>query len=263
MKKNSILIVILLTVFAFSIQSISAQITITIPKFPKLKKDKPQPKPESTPTTGDNQSAPNQQTDAVPTPPSDKCTEGVWLPWHLEEIAERQKEVDNYTPDRGWFVESGRYDHLLFSVSPTAKEKWLKGANGLHLKDCPNLVTALDKLAASAAKKLPLYQAKTKAYPIRNPLEEKLMKAKINDSATHKIFYTGLEQANWLISKNDLGIPTARYKHGMLWARDSSADHPYCHFYYVNIIQDYAGGGTYSASRAKIVGSELAGCPAS
>jgi hypothetical protein len=150
---------------------------------------------------------------------------------------------------------------LLFAVSPSAREKWLKDSNALQFKECPNLVSALDKLAAAAAEKFPLYTANPKAYNLRNPAEEKMMKATLKNAAAVKIHKIGLNQASWLISKNELGLPTSRYKHGFIWFRDPADDHPYCHFYYVNILQDYAGGGTYGASYALFVEDGLAGCP--
>jgi hypothetical protein len=48
----------------------------------------------------------------------------------------------------------------------------------------------------------------------------------------------------------------------VVWARSTLNDHPYCRIYWINIIQDYAGGGTYGASYAYFVNDELAGCPA-
>ena len=122
--------------------------------------------------------------------------------------------------------------------------------------------TELNRLAAIAKEKLPLYQAKPKEYNFRHSAEEKMMQAEVKNFASLKTHKIGLKEAVWLIDKNSLGIPTARYKHGMIWARDSAADHPYCQIYYINIIQDYAGGGTYGVSYAKFAGSELAGCQA-
>ncbi|NJM52612.1 MAG: hypothetical protein HC846_03955, partial [Blastocatellia bacterium] len=59
----------------------------------------------------------------------------------------------------------------------------------------------LDALAAAIEKKMSSYQPNTKAYPVHNLAEENLMKSKMNDLAKHKIFYIGLQQANWTIEK--------------------------------------------------------------
>lgn len=196
---------------------------------------------------------------AVATKESLYASESLWLKVHLAEIAERQKEVDDYTPSRGWFVSRSTYDHLLNAVSPSARANFIKGANAGDFKSY--LDSAWDKLAASAAKKLPLYLPNTRAYSIHNPTEERLMRGKINDLTDHKIHYIGLQQANWLIDKNEFGIPKSRYKHGMVWVRYVPNDHPYCRVYFINIIQDYAGGGTYGSSYAYFVKDELFGCP--
>lgn len=66
----------------------------------------------------------------------------------------------------------------------------------------------------------------------------------------------------WRIDANSLGIPNARYKNGLIYLPDTNADHPYCYATRVNIIQDYAGGGRYAASRSKLVMDELVACPA-
>jgi hypothetical protein len=265
MKKNSILMAAFLMVFALGVQAASAQITITLPKFPKIKKPKLE-QSQTDSTNGNNQSNQNstnndgQTKESKNALPTGNCAGNIWVDSHLEDIAKRQKEVDSFTPDRGWLVNSNNYDHLLYAVSPAAREKWLSGANALDYKNC--LASAFDKLAASAATKLPLFLPNTKAYPIHNATEEGLMKSKISDLADHKIFYVGIQEPNWLIDKNDLGIPKSRYKHGMVWVRYTPNDHPYCRVYYINVIQDYAGGGTYGASYGLFVEDRLFGCPA-
>lgn len=253
-----------LIVFALGAQAASAQITITLPKFPKIKKPKLE-QSETDSTNGNNQSnqtssnGDGQTKESKTTALTGKCAGNIWVESHLEDIAKRQKEVDGFTPDRGWLVGGSNYDHLLYAVSPTAREKWLAGANALDYKNC--LASAFDKLAASAAIKLPLFLPNTKAYAQHNPAEERLMKSKINDLADHKVFYIGIQEPNWLIDKNEFGLPKSRYKHGMVWVRYTPNDHPYCRVYYINVIQDYAGGGTYGASYAAFIEDQLFGCP--
>jgi hypothetical protein len=268
MKKSSILMTAFLIIFGLGVNAASAQITITIPGFPKIKKPKvEQPRIDSTignnqsnqtSTNGDGQTD-GQTKESKTATPTGNCAGNIWVKTHLEDIAERQKEVDSFTPDRGWLAGSNSYDHLLYAVSPSAREKWLTGANALDYKNC--LAPAFDNLAAAAATKLPLFLPNTKAYAQHNPAEERLMKSKISDLADHKIFYTGIQEPNWLIDKNDFGLPKSRYKHGMVWVRYTPNDHAYCRVYYINIIQDYAGGGTYGASYASFIEDKLFGCP--
>jgi|SRR5215213_5053109 len=265
MKKSAILMAAFLIVFALGVQAASAQITITLPKFPKIKKPK-QEQSQTDSTNGNNQSnqtstdGNGQMKESKTASLTGNCAGNIWVNSHLEDISKRQKEVESFTPARGWLVGSNNYDHLLYAVSPSAREKWLTGANALDYKNC--LASALDKLAASAATKLPLFLPNTKAYAMHNPAEEKLMKSKINDLADHKIFYVGIQEPNWLIDKNEYGLPKSRYKHGMVWVRYTPNDHPYCRVYYINVIQDYAGGGTYGASYGYFVEDKLFGCPA-
>lgn len=265
MKKIAILTAAFLMIFALGMQAASAQITITLPKFPKIKKPK-QEQSQTDSTNGNNQSKQTSANDDGQTKESKtnaltgNCAGNIWVESHLGDIAKRQKEVDSFTPDRGWLVNSNNYDHLLYAVSPAAREKWLTGANALDYRNC--LASALDKLAASAATKLPLFLPDTKAYAQHNPAEERLMKSKINDLADHKIFYVGVQEPNWLIDKNEYGLPKSRYKHGMVWVRYTPNDHVYCRVYYINVIQDYAGGGTYGASYGYFVEDKLFGCPA-
>jgi hypothetical protein len=262
MRRNYPCLLTFLAVVIFGAQAVSGQFTITIPKWPKISKPRTEPPKETQTTTTPETARTAQQTENKPVAAKDKCTESGWLDIHIGKIGERQKEVDEFTPERGWFTRDFTYDHLLFAVSPKEKEKWLKDAKAVDLKDCPNLVAAFDKLAASTATKLPLYVPNPQAFKIRNAPEERMMKTILTDPTRYKIYKIGLNQASWLISKNDFGLPTARYKQGMIYLRDTKSDHPYCYMTYVNILQDYSGGGTYGASYPLFIKDVLAGCPA-
>lgn len=255
MKKNLKLVCTFLIVFALGVQIASAQFTITIPKIPKIKK----PKIEQPTTTDDKQSG--EEKSASESNKEDEMDFRLTL--FLEKIAKAQKDTNEYTPEtKIYLVGGGEYEWLVRAVSLKERnefyEKWKSLLTPSGRK---KFETEFDALAASAAKKLPLYKANPKVYNFHNPTEEKMMKGTLENLAALKIHKVGLNQANWLIDKNGLGLPTARYKQGMIWLRDPADDHPYCHIYYVNIIQDYAGGGTYGASYAKFTGDELAGCP--
>ena len=267
----------ILMLCAFGIQTASAQITITIPKIPKITKEKKEkPKTSDNTQTNDNQTNNNQtnsnqsndqsqddraEEDSPPPKVTDECETNPVTRMATDEIAKMIEDIDAFTLDRGWLY-SGypTYKYLLFAVSPSARKGW---QNDFKLMgNCPKIVSGLDKLSESAAKKLPLYKPDPKEYAFRNPAEERLMKGKIKNLTDHKIHHIGVRQQNWLIEKNSLGIPTARYKHGMVWVRYTPNDHPFCRAYYINIIQDYAGGGTYGASYANFIDDVLVGCPA-
>ncbi|MDQ6787484.1 MAG: hypothetical protein M3033_11815 [Acidobacteriota bacterium] len=270
MKKNSILLCICLTIFIFNFQTASAQFPITIPRIPKIKKPKPeQPTtttttPATTTTTASaesrtNENKPETKTSAV-TPP-----EG-WMSVVLDDLKKKQKEVDEYTPaDKLYLVSQTQDDYLLLAVSRKARDAWWKDhkINDWRQATPGNQIdSALDALDAAAAKKLPTYKGNLTDFKFHNPAEEKMMKGVLKRIADYKIYSAGLSEGSWLIDKNDLGIPTARYKHGAFYLKDTTDDHPYCYLTYVNIIQDYAGGGTYAASYAQFIRDELVGCPA-
>jgi len=197
---------------------------------------------------------------AVSAKESLRASESVWLRAHMDNIAEKQKQVEAFDPNTKLYLASAStYDYLLFAVSPRARAEWLSG-DSLEFK--PNLDPVLDALAASAAKKLPIYIPNASLFAFHNPLEERMMKGEMGNLAALKIHKLGLAHSTWQISKNEIGIPTARFKRGYAWVRVTTEDHPYCRLYQVNIIQDYAGGGTYGESYAKFLDNTLFGCPA-
>ena len=122
------------------------------------------------------------------------------------------------------------------------------------------LTPALYNLAAIAKRTLPTYHPT--AYSVRNVAEEKLLRSAINDIAEATVFRGGFKQTTWLIEKDGYNFPTSRFKYGIIWAKYPDRDDGFCRIIYVNLVQDYAGGGTYGASYGKSVGSEFAGCPA-
>lgn len=234
-----------------------AQFTIKIPKLPKiLKEEKKQQTPATTTTTT---TAPATVTD---TPEESKpAAQTDWrVDYFVEEITNYRKKVDEWNPETNYFPTApSNDDYPLLAVSMKERQKWMKDKK---LVQSPKLDGALDGLAASLAKQLARHLPEPKAYNFRNPAEEKLMKAEMADVPGLVVHKIGLNQSAWVIDKNDLGIPINRYKRGMIWGRNPNADHPHCQFWYVNLIQDYSGGGTYGTRYARYVGSELAGCPA-
>jgi len=178
---------------------------------------------------------------------------------HKQDIAKNLKSVNDYDATTKNSMGSDT-EYALYAVSPKARNEWLTGTNSLAYKE--PIDAALKPLADALAKKLPTYFPKMEKYAVRNAAEEALMKRVLTNPARYKIFRIGLRQSAWQIDKNALGIPNARYKNGLIYLRDTQADHPYCYATYVNVIQDYSGGGTYAASRSRLVLDELVGCPA-
>jgi hypothetical protein len=188
------------------------------------------------------------------------------LNYFLHEIAEAKNDVDIYDPaERQYLVKAVQEEWVLRAVSPRARAEhatsdhyaeWRKANPGNQLD------TALDELAVSVAKKLPSYNPAASAFQFRNPVAEKLLMSEFKNTATMKIHRIGVASAGWLIQKDSDGLPSYRFKFANIYFRDSSDDHPYCHFISVRVKQDYAGGGTYSTEIYRSSAQdELFGCP--
>ena len=83
------------------------------------------------------------------------------------------------------------------------------------------------------------------------------MKQKIPDA---KVLEVGVSSPTWNIEKLRNGLPRVRYKYGMAWVKTASADDGYCRIVYVNVQQDYSGGGTFAESSGNYIKTEPAGC---
>jgi hypothetical protein len=281
MKKKTILMLAFFTVLAFGVQAALAQMPINIPNIPKVKKNKPEQSKQDqqttqeteSPTNDTNQSNENKSDDSRKTENETQESEQDLPSGHpafqmyFEEIQAALKEAEEYTPqsDRAIYSYSGKHDWGLIAVSASARNEWFEGyfdADWRKANPKNKVDAAFDKLAALIAKHMPVYKGDLSSYKLRNPADEKIMKTIFEDITRWQIYSYGIQESNWLIEKNDSGIPNARYKHAAFYLRDKRGDHPFCYLTYVNIIQDYSGGGTYAASRAKYIGDQLVGCPA-
>lgn len=181
----------------------------------------------------------------------------------LYDIQQAQGDIDIYTSpkDRMYFVRPALEEWLPRAVSPGAREDWVK-TTSMSAVQVKKTNDALNKLAASAAKKLPLHKPGAEKFAFGSPEEIAMMKSKIpnlSDFTVHKI---GLEDRDWRIEKNDLGVPIGRRKWGYVWFRNNNKiiDHPYCRVYEMFIYQTYQGGGTYGESYGSYERQWLCGC---
>ena len=197
----------------------------------------------------------------VATPVVKDCNSDAVTRVHLEDLAKTRNEAENFRQgSRDYYVSelSDRKNiYLEAALSPSKRKEWL-GPAGEDFVKC--LEPALDGLAAVARKTLPGYTG-PQGYTLGTPAEKKALLSAINDLAQAKVLKVGIDEASWLIDKNSLGIPTARYKHGVIWAHYPNTDDGFCRILWVNIKQDYAGGGTYGASYGYFVSRSFAGCP--
>lgn len=254
---------IAITLFALGSLSISAQFTITIPNIPKIKKTKPQsaPSPEpSAPST--SQPADTSDTASEPAKSADNCSD-AFTQVHTENMEKTRKEAEEYRPGlRDYYVEDfndRRNEYLRAAISPSKRQEWLTSHN-IDKASYPCFVPLFDAIAAAAKRTLPTYMPK--GYNIRNAAEERLMLGQVTDISEAKVLKTGLFSTTWKIAKDEYNFPTSRFKYGMIWARYPNLDDGFCRIIYVNIVQDYAGGGTYGDSYGNFIKSEPAGCPA-
>jgi hypothetical protein len=230
MKKNLFLTTAFLIFSTCISEAASAQMTITIPKIPKVKKSNPTPPPTPTPTpttstpttNSENRSSDSQPNSNQTTPQSAPSEEKLdfRLSFFLDEIAKTQKVVDSFDPNtRSIFVSRGsETEWTMRAVSKREREKfagqWLKTAYERKRFD-----DALDALNASVAKQLPLYAPKASLLAVRNPVEERMIRAKLPNLSSLQIYKIGLQHANWQVDKNEFGIPNGRYKNGHIWAQ--------------------------------------------
>jgi hypothetical protein len=258
----------LLTVTVCAAAPASAQITIKIPKLREIFREKPTAEPtpkavvtESSAATSekDVEKRASSQPQVSKVEPVDECDSGAEYV-HLRDLAKTKKEVTEYVPgQREYFVSilsDYRNEYLEAAMLPWVRESWLK-ERGDQFARC--LTPALDDLAAVARTKLPTFTGPTR-YKLGTAAEKSLIRASVPDTAKAKVFMTGVIQANWLIAKDNYNFPTSRYKHGAVLYKNPGQD--FCWVVFINIIQDYAGGGTYGASYGNYVGRSLSGCPA-
>ncbi len=180
-----------------------------------------------------------------------------------DEVKETRKDVDEYSPQTKTAVVSGKnWEWLERAVSPSVRKTFLDKWNSVMLpRHRKGIEIDLDAISAALPAKLALFtKEKINGFPLRNPAEERMMRGKMGDVPGATIYKIGLYGNQWLISKDDWGLPTSRYKQGAIYFRDPASDHQYCWLNYINIIQTYSGGGTYAASYAKYVGADLVTC---
>jgi hypothetical protein len=262
MKTNlaGMLVLIALLVLA---NTVTAQFTITIPKIPKIKKTQPQPSQTPEPSTDLPSTPTSPSTPETPATPARNDCSDSFTEVHNEGMRKTLKEAEEYTPTlRNYYVEDfsdNRNEYLRAAISPSERKEWLTSHN-IKPEDYPCFVPLFDQIAAAAKKTLPTYQPK--GYILGTPAEFKLMRDKVDDLADATVLKIGIKSPSWLIEKDNYNFPTSRYKYGMIWVRNPKLDDGYCRIVFVNIIQDYAGGGTYGDSYGSFIKSEPAGCQA-
>jgi hypothetical protein len=252
--------VLLLTAYPAPAQIRIGPVTVNIPELPKRPKAE---KPASTVTTSGETSTTDRgsPTESSATNNASRPQSDARLEILLELINKRQKEVETYDPsERTQLVTMSTPELFLPAISMRARVAYYK-RDQLNERQQAAMNPALDSLAAAAAKKLPLYKPDATLFAFHNPAAELMMKQSLKNAASLKVHRSGVKESVWIIEKNEFGIPVDRYRHGYIWARDNSDDHPFCHLYTIFVQQNYAGGGAYGQVFARLSDDEIVGCP--
>lgn len=196
---------------------------------------------------------------------SPKPPQGCGSPFysvHYGDAYKTLREAEDYKPGaRAYYVRElsdRRNEYLLAGISAQERNEWFT-SHRIAEKDQHCLGPLFDEIGAAAKRTLPKYQPR--GYIHHESGEDNLIKAAVKEEIPDADFLkTGVKSAAWDIEKHNNGIPSLRYKYGMAWVKSSKFDDGYCRIVYVNIVQDYSGGGNYGDSRANYISMEPAGC---
>lgn len=180
---------------------------------------------------------------------------------HNENVEITKKQAADYKPGlRDFYVRDfndAENVYLKAALSKRRREAWFGRWKDPNFPKCMGPV--LDELAVIAKKTLPSYRPT--GFTARSAAEEKVLRDGVNDIANATVLGAGFRPGPWKIETRGNGIPRARFKHGMLYLKYSTTDDGFCRIVHVNLVQDYAGGGTYAGSRPLFIKTEPAGCP--
>jgi len=188
-----------------------------------------------------------------------------------DDIMRAKAMIDKYTPEgQLYLVDEAGSIWMKRAIVAKRRDDWFEqtqfwsSVGGKTPAREKFLLAAFDALRASAEKKLVNYFPKDKFFAFHNPEDEKLMRAAISDIDTaEKIYKIGTAQKDWIIEKGSNGIPINKYKQGYIYLKYPSTvtGHKWALLLYVNVIQDYAGSGTYGEPYGKLIYTEWMGIP--
>ena len=256
MKQTFINFAFLIAVTALTASGVAAQITINIPGFKKIKKPAITTNVE---TTVQDTNDPTTRTNPTTLHGEANGSTNWWVDYQIEAITKYKHQIDGWNPATQIFPKpSSSDDYISLALSKKERDSWLrdkKVAPDARLDAC------LEELKASLTRRMPEYTVNPKSFTYRNAAEEKLLLAEMADVPGMKVFKIGFNQSTWLIDRNEWGIPKARYKHGLIFGRNPASEDPFCRVWYVNVVQEYTGGGTYGPTQARYIEKEFIACP--
>lgn len=257
MKHTIFTFAFLIALSAMTVSDVAAQITINIPVIKKIKKPEIQTNVE---TNVLDTNDPTTRTNPTTVHGNANSSTNWWVDYQIGKINEYKQQVDGWNPVNQVFPKpNSSDDYIGLALSKKERASWLS-----EKKVAPDarLDASLDDLKASLTRRMPEYTINPKSFTHRNAPEEKMMLAQMTDVPGMKVFKIGFNQPTWLIDKNEWGIPKARYKHGLIYGRNPASEDPFCRVWYVNVVQEYTGAGTYGPTQARYIEREFIACPA-
>ena len=256
MKKKLINLAFLIAVGAVAASGVSAQITFSIPGLKKIIKKPAMTNVETTTQVNDD---PATRTNPTTVHGNAMGSTSWWVDYQIEAITKYEQQVDQWDRESQVFPKpTSSDDYIGLAFSKKERASWLRdkkvGADA-------RLEAALDELKASLTHRMPEYTMNPKSFTHRNAAEENLMLAQMSDVPGMKVFKIGFNQPTWLIDRNEWGIPKARYKHGMIYGRSPASEDRFCRVWYINVVQQYNGAGTYGPTEARYIEREFIACP--
>ena len=185
---------------------------------------------------------------------------GVVYSIHYGDAYKTLREAEDYKQTaRTWYVRElsdNRNEYLLAGISAQARAEWL-GGHRTSEKDKRCMVPIFDEIGAAAKRTLPRYRPRGYTHHEDDALLRDVVKQKLPDAI---VLESGVSSPSWKIEKLRNGVPSVRYKYGMAWVKSASFDDGYCRIVYVNVVQDYSGGGNFGESAGNYIKMEPAGC---
>jgi hypothetical protein len=195
-------------------------------------------------------------------PKPEKGCGGAFWGVHYGDAYKTLREAEEYRPGKSTYyvreLSDRQNEYLLAGISPKLRADWLT-SHRIAEKDRHCIVPLFDAIGAAAKKTLPNWQPRN--YTHHESGEDELIKNAVKEEVPDaEILESGVSSASWNIEKHNNGVPSSRYKYGMAWVKAKSFDDGFCRIMYVNIVQDYAGGGSYGESVGNYISMEPAGC---
>jgi hypothetical protein len=211
---------------------------------------------QADPPVADN--TPPEHADLPSRPP--KGCGSAFYSVHYGDALKTLRDAEKYkATERDYYVRElsdRRNEYLDAAISPKTREEWFT-SHRIAEKDRHCMAGVFDALANAAKRTLPGYRPRGYTHHDDDALIKEVVKKQIPDA---KVLEVGVSSPTWNIEKLRNGLPRVRYKYGMAWVKTASADDGYCRIVYVNVQQDYSGGGTFGESVGNYIKTEPAGC---